>query len=123
MSDRGERALITGGSGFLGAGMARALVEQGQEVHLLSRSAGSPWRLAGLQGACRIHAADLLDAEAVKAAVRAARPAVVYHLAAEGVRPGGDRVAVVRGNVLGTAHLLAALEGVDYRVLVHAGTG
>jgi GDP-4-dehydro-6-deoxy-D-mannose reductase len=60
------RVLITGASGFVGRHLAAACSEAGDEVHGASRSSG----------------ADLRDAAAARAAVAAARPEVVYHLAA-----------------------------------------
>jgi GDP-4-dehydro-6-deoxy-D-mannose reductase len=59
------RVLITGASGFVGRHLAAACAQAGDEVHGASRSGG----------------ADLRAAEAAGAAVAAARPDVVYHLA------------------------------------------
>ena len=123
MARTGERVLITGGSGFVGSCLARALVAAGHDVHLLLRAQSDRWRLAGLEGRYRAHLADLRDAAAVRAAVAAARPEVVYHAAAHGTLPTQtERAAVLASNVLGTAHLLDALDGHDYRALVHLGS-
>jgi nucleoside-diphosphate-sugar epimerase len=118
-----ERVLITGAGGFLGANLARAEAAAGHEVHLFLRTGGAGWRLAGLDGLFARHAGDLRDAAAVRRAVEAARPDVVYHLAAHGAHPSlTDRTAVFAVNLLGTANLLDALRGRDYRALVHAGS-
>jgi GDP-4-dehydro-6-deoxy-D-mannose reductase len=61
-----ERVLITGASGFVGRHLAAACAHAGDDVHGASRSGG----------------VDLRDARAARAAVAAARPKVVYHLAA-----------------------------------------
>src|SRR5262249_16827802 len=115
-----ERVLITGASGFVGACLTRDLIAEGHDVHLLLRGASPNWRLAGLHGRYTAQHADLRDAPAVRAAVAAARPEVVYHVAAHGAFHGqGDRAAILASNVLGTANLLDALHGHDYRVLVH----
>jgi GDP-4-dehydro-6-deoxy-D-mannose reductase len=58
--------LITGATGFAGRHLAAACAAAGEEMAGLSRSSG----------------VDLLDAGAVRAAVAAAGPRVVYHLAA-----------------------------------------
>jgi nucleoside-diphosphate-sugar epimerase len=42
------RVLITGGSGFIGANLARAEIEAGHEVHLLLRAEAQSWRLSEL---------------------------------------------------------------------------
>jgi GDP-4-dehydro-6-deoxy-D-mannose reductase len=60
------RALITGAGGFAGGHLADHCRASGDDVAEASRSAGT----------------DLLDAGAARAAVAAARPDVVYHLAA-----------------------------------------
>lgn len=118
-----ERVLITGASGFIGANLAHDLVGAGHDVHLLLRGEAQTWRLGGLLGRCTTHTADLRDAASVKAAVAAARPEVIYHLAAHGGYPfQKNRGDILATNLLGTAHLLDALEGHDYHALVHAGS-
>jgi GDP-4-dehydro-6-deoxy-D-mannose reductase len=92
-----RRVLITGASGFAGAHLARACADAGENVVDLSRSSG-----------LRV---DLLDAGAVRAAVREAEPDVVHHLAArahvgESWREPG---AYLRDNVAMTFNLLDAV--------------
>ncbi|HKI35323.1 MAG TPA: NAD(P)-dependent oxidoreductase [Gemmataceae bacterium] len=118
-----ERVLISGASGFIGACLAHDLVAEGHDVHLILRPEAKTWRLAGLQGRCTAHAADLCDADALRRAVAACRPDVVYHLAAHGAYPSQrDRAAIFATNLAGTANLLDALDGHDYRALVHTGS-
>ena len=59
-------------------------------------------------------AADLLDAAAVEAAVRAAAPDRVVHLAAIAFPGHRDADAIYRVNVNGTLALLAALAAAGY---------
>jgi CDP-glucose 4,6-dehydratase len=119
-----DRVLITGGSGFIGSALTRALIGEGHEVHVLTRDPERADRLADIRDRCVAHRADLLDPDAVRVAVRSADPDVVYHLAAAGVvDPAGGPADSVRTGVLGTANLLDALEGCRLRVLVHAGSG
>jgi nucleoside-diphosphate-sugar epimerase len=77
----GERILITGGAGFVGSYLASSHCAAGDEVHLLVRP-GGPLRhmrlpLAGVT----IHRVRLDLASAVADCLKAAQPAVIYHLA------------------------------------------
>jgi len=122
VADR-ERVLITGGSGFVGACLAHDLVAAGHDVHLVLRPRSATWRLAGLAGRFTPHGADLCDPAGLRRAVAACRPEVVYHLATHGAYPRQtDRAAILATNVLGTANLLDALDGHDYRALVNTGS-
>jgi nucleoside-diphosphate-sugar epimerase len=123
MTAQRERVLITGGSGFLGACLAYDLAGAGHDVHLLLRPDFNGWRLEELAGRYTPQWADLRDADAVKRAVAACRPEVVYHLATHGAYHfQKDRRAILATNLLGTAHLLDALDGHDYRAFVHTGS-
>jgi nucleoside-diphosphate-sugar epimerase len=117
-----ERVLVTGASGFIGSFLVEELVRQGRDVHCLLRPSSSTRYLASVSDLISIHRADLVDAEAIETAVRAARPEVVYHLGAVGVADIDVSPAwAVRVNVEGTLNLLSAL-GDDYRVFVNTGT-
>lgn len=118
-----ERVLITGGSGFIGACLTRALIAQGQEVFLLLRPEHQPWRLVALQGQFHPLLGDLRDSASVNAAVQSARPDVIYNLATHGAYPAQqNRAAILATNIQGTMNLLEALSHRDYRCLVHAGS-
>jgi GDP-4-dehydro-6-deoxy-D-mannose reductase len=69
------RVLITGASGFAGTWLCRQCVEAGDEVVALSR------RGQVADGYGQGVAVDMRDGDAVRDAVRAAAPDLVYHLA------------------------------------------
>jgi nucleoside-diphosphate-sugar epimerase len=118
-----QRILITGASGFIGACLARDLIVARHDVHLILRDVSNRWRLVGLEGQYTTHKADLRDAEAVRRAVDASRPEVIYHLAANGAYPfQKDRSTILATNLLGTANLLDALDGCDYQAFVTTGS-
>jgi UDP-glucose 4-epimerase len=71
---RGRRVLVTGASGFIGGALAKRLVRDGAVVHCLARAASAP--VPGTR-----HVGDLEDEESLRAAVVAANPEVVFHLA------------------------------------------
>jgi len=82
------RVLVTGGCGFIGSAVVRALMARGVErVGVLDvlTYAANPATLAGLEGRNDYHffRADVRDRAAVQAAFEALRPQAVLHLAAE----------------------------------------
>jgi 2-alkyl-3-oxoalkanoate reductase len=101
------RVLITGASGMLGAGVARALAERGDEVTVLQR------RPAGL--GLREVLADVADGPAIQHAV-AGHEAVV-HLAAK-VNVTGAWPEYERANVVGTRSVVDACRTHGVRRLV-----
>lgn len=78
---KGRRVLVTGASGFIGSALARRLVADGALVHLLVRKTSSPARLGAAWKKCVRHIGDLEDEASLAAAVSAADPEVVFHLA------------------------------------------
>src|SRR5205814_265131 len=87
-----KRVLLTGGTGFVGANLARSLVAQGHDVHFLVRPGHRSWRLAGLAGGVRLHEAELADRATVAAVAREVAAEWVFHLAAPGASPLVARV-------------------------------
>jgi nucleoside-diphosphate-sugar epimerase len=76
-----QRALITGGAGFIGSALVRRLRDEGVAVRILDDlSSGRRENLAGLRGDLRFHRSDVRDLRAVADAVRGVD--AVFHLAA-----------------------------------------
>src|SRR4051812_24309489 len=75
------RVALTGGTGFVGANLARALLQRGYEVHLLNRATFSSWRIERIRNAVALHTLDIADLESVRDAIRTIRPEVIFHLA------------------------------------------
>jgi GDP-4-dehydro-6-deoxy-D-mannose reductase len=93
--------LVTGASGFLAAPLCARLRREGAHV------TGSDVRAPGAGRTDAWHGADLLDAAAAEALVRATTPTTVYHLVGA-VR--GDDALVHATNVTTTQHLLRAVQ-------------
>jgi len=107
---RGARVLVTGAAGFVGANLARALLEQGARVHGLVRPTTGLWRLEEILPDLTLHKANVADGAALRELVRKIEPEIVFHLAAErGDSTHEGRRAVVETSVLGTFLLLEAM--------------
>jgi nucleoside-diphosphate-sugar epimerase len=75
-----RRILVTGGSGFVGSSLVKALVRQGQSVRVLDdNSRGAPHRLKDVERDIELITGDVRDAAAVDAAMRGMEE--VHHLA------------------------------------------
>ena len=75
-----RRVLVTGGSGFIGSALVKALLKDGCAVRVLDdNSRGSPRRLAGVLSDLEMIDGDIRDAELVRRAVRGVDE--VHHLA------------------------------------------
>jgi dTDP-glucose 4,6-dehydratase len=118
MSQQTLRVMVTGGSGFIGSAVCRHLAGQ-NNVAILNYDkltyAASPASLAMLAGKAdyQFVQGDVADAATVSATVKAFRPNVIMHLAAEShvdrsITGPGD---FVQTNIVGTYVMLqAALE-------------
>lgn len=111
---RGRRVLLTGHTGFKGGWMATWLRLLGARVtgFALPPEAGpSLFREAGVERGITSLTGDVRDPAAVRGAVRAGDPEVVFHLAAQPLVRRGyrDPVGTFATNVMGTVHLLDAL--------------
>jgi nucleoside-diphosphate-sugar epimerase len=75
-----SKILVTGGSGFIGSGLVKALVRAGHKVRVLDdNSRGAPRRLSEVETGIEFIAGDIRDAGAVERA--AADQDEVHHLA------------------------------------------
>ena len=121
------RTLVTGGAGFIGSHLVDALLERGDDVTVLDDlSSGREVNLEqALAAGAVLERADVRDAEAVERIVAAARPQIVFHLAAQvDVRrsladPGHD----ARTNVEGTINVLEAARRAGAGRVVFSSTG
>lgn len=113
-----RRALVTGAAGFVGCHVARALVADGWRVAGVVRPGAAGWRLPGLPPELELEPLDLgADPAGVEELVAAFAPDLVVQAAARGAYAERDLAAGVRDDLLGLAHLLAALPPAGCRLV------
>ena len=113
-----KRVLLTGHTGFKGAWLTIWLHQLGASVtgvSLTPVTTPNIFTLARVVSLCDSHLCDIRNASELKQIVHDAQPEIVFHLAAQPLVRGGYRqpVATFAANVMGTAHLLDALRGMD----------
>jgi UDP-glucose 4-epimerase len=118
------RILVTGGAGFIGSHVVDAYLAHGHTVAVLDNlSTGNLAYLAGKD--VLVVPDDITDARAVNEAVRAFRPAVISHHAAQLSVSVSDRQPLLdaRTNVLGTLNLLEAARTYGVKRFIFASSG
>jgi UDP-glucose 4-epimerase len=116
------RALVTGGAGFIGSHIADALLERGDEVHVIDNlTTGKEENLAGAQ----LHRVDIRETARVNEVIDLVKPEVVFHLAAQAdVRKSLEDPAFdATTNVVGTINVLEASRRAGARRFVNTSTG
>jgi dihydroflavonol-4-reductase len=111
-------ALVTGGSGFVGANLVRELLKDGRGVRVLVRRSSDRRALEG----CDVEVAegDLLDAASLRRATAGVR--IVYHVAADYRLWVPAPEPLYRTNVEGTRQVLAAAAEAGVERVVHTST-
>lgn len=111
-------ALVTGGTGFVGANVVRELLREDAVVRVLARPGGDRRALAGL--AVDVVDGDLGDPASLRRAV--AGVATVYHVAADYRLWARDPRALYRTNVDGTRALLQTAADAGIKRIVYTST-
>lgn len=118
-----EKVLITGANGFVGANLARRLLENHYEVHILTRKTSDLWRLNDLLPQMHRHIVDLLDKEKLNEIVANINPDHIVHLAIFGGLPKQvDVMRTVDVNFIGTINLVEASEQIHYKTFINGGS-
>lgn len=119
------RVLVTGGAGFIGANLCRALIDTQEVTEVIAfdnLSTGDKQNLAGVDA--NLIEADLLDLGTLREAIRGS--SAVVHLGARPSVPKSlqDPLASHHANATGTLHVLEAarLEAVPHVVLASSSS-
>ena len=117
------RVLVTGGAGFIGSNLVRALLERGDEVRVLDNfSTGNRRNLAGLEDDVEVVEGELRSYERVHNAVRGVE--VVFHQGALPSVPRSvqDPLTTSAVTIEGTLNVLLAARDEDVRRVVFASS-
>ncbi len=114
----GKRVLLTGHSGFKGSWLTLWLRRLGAQVTGISMpplATPNLFTQARIATLCDSRFCDIRDGAAIVAVIRAAKPEIVFHMAAQPLVRAGYRepVETFDTNVMGTVHMLDALRGLD----------
>ena len=108
MRAKQNRAIVTGGAGFIGSHLVDALLSEGREVVVVDDlSSGRSDRVAG---EATLEVADVSDSSVLDGIVDAVRPDAVFHLAAQSsvTRSVTDPQRDCVVNVVGTLNVVEA---------------
>jgi len=112
------QALVTGGTGFVGSHVVRALLQQGVEVRALVRPTSDLAALAGLP--VETIQGNLMDSESMRKAVKGID--LLFHVAADYRLWVPDPQQMYATNVTGTAELLRAAAEAGVRRAVYTSS-
>ena len=112
------KALVTGATGFIGAAVARMLLDSGVDVRVLIRPASNLKNLESLKVESVL--GDLQDPSSLRPALRGCRH--LYHVAAHYALWDQDSSVFYRVNVEGTRNLLQTAAEVGIERIVYTST-
>lgn len=124
----GKTVFLTGHTGFKGAWLSILLDRLGARVHgyaLAPETEPSLFALAGVDQMLISTIADVTDFCSLKAAIDAASPDIIIHMAAQAFvrRSYDDPLHTIATNVMGTANVLEAARGLpSLKVLLNVTT-
>lgn len=119
-----EKVLVTGGSGFVGAHVVRALLGASREVHLLVRASSDLSALGDILPRVAVHTGDLREKNAISDIVKKIAPQHVFHLATSTLMSGktADAGTLLSANVEGAINLMDAAREIGVSSFINIGS-
>ncbi|HNB22989.1 MAG TPA: NAD(P)-dependent oxidoreductase [Candidatus Melainabacteria bacterium] len=131
MAESTERkiVLVTGATGFVGANVARRLINEGHDVHLLLREqsrvpdSSLPWRIAEINEQVTLDFYKPDESASVEMIFARVKPQWIFHLAAHGAYSWQkNRAQILESNYVFTSRLLDAAVENGCESFVNTGT-
>lgn len=118
----GNKYLITGATGFIGANIARFLVSKGENVSIITRNKRLNWRLSDISSEIKIYKSDILN-PSLSRIIDKIRPDYIIHMAAYGVMADElDPIKMANINIKGTINLVNSLKENKFKLLINIGS-
>ncbi len=116
-----KKAVVTGGAGFIGSNLVRALVDAGWETHIIDRDPGL--RRATLPKEAAVHEIDIRSTDLIQPIMESAD--VVFHTAAvpRVAYSVEHPVETTDENITGTVSVLTAASRAKVRRVVYSASG
>lgn len=107
----------------MGANLARRLLSDGHEVHLLLRPGYSSWRLEKIRRDLELHEEQLSNRDGVQALIQGIQPEWIFHLAVYGAYSSQcDVPSMVQTNIVSTVNLIDACVETGFQAFVNTGS-
>ncbi len=119
----GLKILITGGTGFIGANLARLFYSNGYEVSVTLREESNVWRIRDILKNLTLIKTDITDMQKVEELFRSVKPDIVINTAAFGGYPfEKDTDLIFKVNLNATINLVEAFLRSGSEIFINAGS-
>lgn len=118
-----KRILIVGASGFVGSHLARRLLLDGHEVHLLLRQTSRTWRFDDILSEVHVYRAELGDAHALNGVVRSVKAEWIFNCVGSGIASFNRTDREIRlADFEGAINLVRVCAEQGFDAFVHSGS-
>lgn len=117
------KILITGGTGFIGANLARFFYIKGHDVAIMVRKESNMWRIEDISKELTKCYADITNAADVEASFKNYKPDIVIHTAVYGgYQFENNEQKIFDVNLYGSVNVLKAFESIDGELFINTGS-
>ncbi len=112
---QGKKIIVTGGNGFLGKNLVKALIDKGADVFVFDKILLNNFNEVKI---------DITNFEALNDKINVINPHIIFHLAAilNRERNFDQHDKIMKINYFGTINLLKALQNIDYENFIYIST-